>query len=213
MIANELIYVGTESGEILAIDYRGELKWRFHAKRSITSSPAASAQAVYVASLDGVLYSLGAQDGWAVWRFRLGKGSVSSPALVDNLLIVGAADGFIYCVEIQTGREVWRFRTEHQVSSSPAIYRDAVYCGSVDGNLYCLGISNRPTALEIRGRRGDHRLGRGLRRHRVRGCNQPSGLCTARLNKEIRMLDRLRRFFSDLTSRARDRATTAPLSE
>lgn len=138
MIANELIYVGTESGELLAVDYRGALKWRFQAKRAITSSPAAGTQAVYFTSLDGVLYALGARDGWAIWRFRLGKGSVSSPALVDNLVIVGAADGFLYCVEIQTGREIWRFRTEHQISSSPAIYADAVYCGSVDGSLYCL---------------------------------------------------------------------------
>jgi outer membrane protein assembly factor BamB len=138
MIANELIYVGTESGELLAIDYRGALKWRFQAKRAVTSSPAASPQGVFFSSLDGMLYCLGAQDGWAVWRYRLGKGSVSSPALVENLLILGAADGFIYCVEVQTGREVWRFRTEHQVSSSPTIYRDAVYCGSVDGALYCL---------------------------------------------------------------------------
>jgi outer membrane protein assembly factor BamB/tRNA A-37 threonylcarbamoyl transferase component Bud32 len=138
LIANELIYVGTESGEMIAVDYRGVLKWRFQAKRAITSSPTASAQAVYFASLDGVLYSVGARDGWAVWRYRLGKGSVSSPALAENVVVVGAADGFITCVEIQTGREVWRFRTEHQVSSSPAIYGEAVYCGSVDGNLYCL---------------------------------------------------------------------------
>jgi outer membrane protein assembly factor BamB len=137
-IANELIYVGSESGEFFAVDYRGALKWRFQAKRGVSASPATSAQAVYASSLDGIVYCLGAQDGWPVWRFRLGKGSVSSPAVVENLLIVGAADGFIYCVEIQTGREVWRFRTEHQVSSSPAVYRDAVYCGSVDGNLYCL---------------------------------------------------------------------------
>jgi outer membrane protein assembly factor BamB len=109
-IANELIYVGSESGEFFAVDYRGALKWRFQAKRGISSSPAASAQAVYASSQDGVLYCLGAQDGWPVWRYRLGKGSVSSPAAVENLLILGAADGFIYCVEIQTGREVWRFR-------------------------------------------------------------------------------------------------------
>jgi len=138
MVANDLIYVGTESGELLAVDYRGTLKWRFQAKRAITSSPAASGQSVYFASLDGILYCLGAGDGWAVWRFRLGKGSVSSPAVAESVLIVGAADGCIYGVELQTGRELWRFRTEHQVSSSPAIYRDAVYCGSVDGNLYCL---------------------------------------------------------------------------
>jgi outer membrane protein assembly factor BamB/tRNA A-37 threonylcarbamoyl transferase component Bud32 len=138
LVANELIYVGTESGDFLAIDYRGALKWRFQAKRAVTSSPVASGQAVFFTSVDGTLYCLDAHDGWVIWRFRLGKGSVSSPALADNYVIAGAADGLIYCVETQAGREVWRFRTEHQVGSSPAIYRDSVYCGSVDGSLYCI---------------------------------------------------------------------------
>jgi serine/threonine protein kinase len=138
LVANELIYFGTESGEFLAVDYRGGIKWRFQAKRAVTSSPTSSAQTVCFTSLDGTLYCLDAHDGWAIWRFRLGKGSISSPVLADNFLIVGAADGFIYCVESQSGKEIWRFRTEHQVSSSPALYRDSVYCGSVDGALYCI---------------------------------------------------------------------------
>jgi outer membrane protein assembly factor BamB len=137
-VANELVYVGTESGDFLAVDYRGVLKWRFQAKRAVTSSPVATAQSVYFASMDGTLYCLDAHDGWVIWRSRLGKPSVSSPAIIENFIIVGASDGFVYCVEAQAGREVWRFRTEHQVSSSPAAYRDAVYFGSVDGSLYCL---------------------------------------------------------------------------
>jgi eukaryotic-like serine/threonine-protein kinase len=142
VVANELVYVGTEAGDFLAIDYRGDMKWRFQAKRAITSSPVSSGQAVFFTSVDGTLYCLDARDGWVIWRFRLGKASVSSPALVENRVIVGAADGIIYCVDAQSGREAWRFKTENQVSSSPAVYRDAIYCGSVDGGLYCLEYQN-----------------------------------------------------------------------
>ena len=138
LVAHELIYVGTESGDFWAVDYRGTLRWRFQAKRAVTSSPAVSDHAVLFTSVDGTLYCLDARDGWAIWRFRLGKGSVSSPAIIENFCIVGAADGFICCVDLKSGRAVWRFRTEHQVSSSPAVYRDSVYCGSVDGSVYCL---------------------------------------------------------------------------
>jgi outer membrane protein assembly factor BamB len=138
LVAYDLVYVGTESGEFLAVDYRGELRWRFLAKRAITSSPALSDQAVLFTSIDGTLYCLDARQGWVIWRFRLGKASVSSPAVIDKYCIVGAADGFIYCVDIQSGKAAWRFRTEHQVSSSPIVYRDSVYCGSVDGKFYCL---------------------------------------------------------------------------
>lgn len=140
MVVNEMIYFGNEAGTFYAINFRGEMKWRFQAKRAITSSPAldAKGQVVYFASLDGTLYALDARNGWAIWKFRLGKGTVSSPAVADDMVFIGAADGFIYCVDARTAREIWRFRTEDQVSSSPAVFKDSLYCGSVDGAMYCL---------------------------------------------------------------------------
>ena len=137
-IANELVYVGNEAGDFLTIDFRGTLKWRFRAKRGITSSPTINKQMILFSSLDGTLYALDHRNAFVVWQFRLGKGSVSSPYVADDIVFVGAADGFIYAVEAGTAKELWRFRTEHQVTSSPVVYKDSLYCGSVDGYLYCL---------------------------------------------------------------------------
>ena len=137
-VMNELVYAGCETGDYYAVDFRGELKWRFRAKRAITSSTVGTAQALYFSSVDGTLYSLDPRNGWVIWRFRLGKASISTPCFVDDLVFVGAADGFIYAVEAKSSKEVWRFRTEHQVNGSPVLYKDSLYCGSVDGNLYCL---------------------------------------------------------------------------
>lgn len=138
LVANDLVFFGDESGGFFAVDFHGEAKWRFQAKRAITSSPAIKGQSVYFTSLDGLLYSLDAKNGWPIWKFRLGKGSVSSPILADDFIFVGAADGFIYCVDARNAKEIWRFRTENQVSSSPTVYKDSVYCGSIDGSMYCL---------------------------------------------------------------------------
>ncbi|MDD2922900.1 MAG: serine/threonine-protein kinase [Anaerolineales bacterium] len=138
LVENNLVYFGNEDGVVSAVDFRGEMKWRFQAKRAVTSSPVSKGQAIYVASLDSHLYALDAKNGWAIWKFRLGKGTVSSPALADDYVFVGAVDGFIYCVDSRTAKEVWRFRTENQVSGSPVIYKDSLYCGSVDGSMYCL---------------------------------------------------------------------------
>ncbi|MEP6894335.1 MAG: PQQ-binding-like beta-propeller repeat protein [Chloroflexota bacterium] len=137
-VMNELVYVGGESGDYYAIDFRGALKWRFHAKRAITSSTVGTPQTIYFSSVDSNLYALDPRNGWAIWKFRLGKASISSPCIVDNLVFVGASDGFIYAVDTKNSKEVWRFRTEHQVNGSPVIYKDSLYCGSVDGSLYCL---------------------------------------------------------------------------
>jgi len=137
-VMNELVYFGCESGDYYAVDFRGALKWRFHAKRAITSSTVGTQQALYFSSVDSTLYALDPRNGWAIWRFRLGKASISSPCIIDEFVFVGASDGFMYAVDIKSSKEIWRFRAEHQVNGSPAIYKDSIYFGSVDGNLYCL---------------------------------------------------------------------------
>jgi serine/threonine protein kinase len=138
LVVNDLVYVGTESGAFYGVDFRGALKWRFQAKRAITSSPTFQGQAIFFSSVDSTLYALDMKNGWAIWKFRLGKASVSSPAVTDDYVFVGAADGFIYCVDNHNAKEIWRFKTDNQISSSPTVYKDSLYCGSVDGSLYCL---------------------------------------------------------------------------
>lgn len=138
VVTPEMILFGSDTGDFMSLDLRGQMRWRFKAKRSIMSSPAQYKGSVFFTSLDGILYALDSKAGWALWRFRMGKGSISSPCVVENYVVVGSADGNIYCVEMGSSREVWRFQTEHQVSGSPVVYKDAVYCGSADGNLYCL---------------------------------------------------------------------------
>jgi outer membrane protein assembly factor BamB/tRNA A-37 threonylcarbamoyl transferase component Bud32 len=137
-VMNDLVYIGSETGDYYAVDFRGDLKWRFHAKRAITSSTVSGGQALYFTSVDATLYALDPRNGWVIWRFRLGKASISTPCVADDLVITGAADGFIYAVDSRTAKEAWRFKTEHQVNGSPVVYKDSLYCGSVDGNLYCL---------------------------------------------------------------------------
>lgn len=137
-VMNDLVYVGCESGDYFAVTFSGDLKWRFRAKRGITSSTVGTGQAIYFTSMDSTLYALDPNNGWVLWRYRLGKASISTPCIVDDLVFAGASDGFIYAVDARTSKEVWRFRTDHQVNGSPIVYKDSLYCGSVDGNLYCL---------------------------------------------------------------------------
>jgi eukaryotic-like serine/threonine-protein kinase len=135
---HDRIIFGSEAGDFLCADLGGSIKWRYKAKRGITSSAVVSQGMVIFSSLDATLYCLDVKSGWIVWRFRLGKGSISTPCLAENFVFTGAADGHITCVDIRSAKEVWRFKTEHQVTGSPVIHKDALYCGSVDGYLYCL---------------------------------------------------------------------------
>jgi eukaryotic-like serine/threonine-protein kinase len=138
IVVDGLVYFGTNGGELLCVDMRGGVKWRFKAKRGIVSSPVFSGGAIYFSALDSVLYALDASSGWVIWRYRMDKGSISTPFVSGKSLYVGSADGNIYCVHTETGKEIWRYKTAHQVSGSPVLYNGAIYCGSADGVMYCL---------------------------------------------------------------------------
>ncbi len=137
-VTQDEIYAGNESGEFYCMDFRGGIKWRYKAKRAITSSATVADGLVIFCSLDAHIYALDAKSGYLVWRFKMDRGSISSPYVADGLVYTGSIDGNIYCVNINNAKEVWRFKTEHQVTGSPIIFENGLYCGSVDGNLYCL---------------------------------------------------------------------------
>jgi outer membrane protein assembly factor BamB/tRNA A-37 threonylcarbamoyl transferase component Bud32 len=137
-VTQDEVYAGNESGEFYCLDFRGGIRWRYKAKRAITSSPTVADNLILFCSLDSYLYALDAKSGYLVWRFKMGKGSISSPCVADGLVFTGSIDGNIYCVNLNTAKEVWRFQTDHQVNGSPIVLADRLYCGSVDGNLYCL---------------------------------------------------------------------------
>ena len=138
ILVGEMAYFGTEDGDLFCVDLRGNVKWRFKAKRALTSSPVHANGVVYVGSVDTLLYALDAKSGYIIWRFRMTKATISTPYLTDNYIFTGSVDAHIYCVDIHSAREVWNFATDNQVTSSPIAYQDSVYCGSVDGAMYCL---------------------------------------------------------------------------
>jgi outer membrane protein assembly factor BamB/tRNA A-37 threonylcarbamoyl transferase component Bud32 len=134
----DAIYFGNENGDFICADYRGQVRWRFRAKRAITAAPLVVQGVVYFTSVDGTFYALDAKSGWVIWRYRMLKGSISSPARVDNYVVAGSADGFIYCLDANSAKEIWKYQANHQVSGSPAIHKDMVYCGAADGTMYCV---------------------------------------------------------------------------
>ena len=135
---DESIYFGTEDGDLFALDFRGQVRWRFKAKRSITSSPLVQDGIVYFGSMDSIFYALDAQSGWIIWRYRLSRPTISSPCATESMIFIGSSDGVMYSIDAQTSKENWRFETENQVTGSPIIYKDSIYFGSVDKNVYCL---------------------------------------------------------------------------
>jgi eukaryotic-like serine/threonine-protein kinase len=135
-IGDELVYFGSEDGVVHALAMDGNAKWRFLAKRAVTSTPVVVEGLLVVGSQDWSVYAIDANTGWSAWRFRTRKPIVSTPAVAGNMVYIGSADGSLYAIDLSTGQLVWSYETDGQVTSSPVVHNDAVYFGGVDGHVY-----------------------------------------------------------------------------
>jgi outer membrane protein assembly factor BamB len=138
------------------------VRWRFHARGAMFSSPTVHDGVVFIGSQDGREYAVRASDGGQIWKFAT-KGPVNSSAAVSNgTVFFSSLDGNVYAVDESNGAERWRFRThgERRFSapgihgmlprtetmpdpfdvflSSPAVFDGVVYVGSGDHNVYAL---------------------------------------------------------------------------
>jgi eukaryotic-like serine/threonine-protein kinase len=137
------------------------IKWTFHTKGQVTSSPAIADGVVYVASTDGNMYAIDQQSGSLRWKFSTEARIPSSPAVAKGVLYFGSYDGNFYAIDARNGKLKWKARSlEHRFAakhlhgslpadetmpdpfdvylSSPAVWNDSVYFGSGDGNVYSL---------------------------------------------------------------------------
>jgi outer membrane protein assembly factor BamB/tRNA A-37 threonylcarbamoyl transferase component Bud32 len=135
--ADDRIVFGTEAGDLLGLDLAGALKWRFKAKRAITSNVVIHDAIAYVGSQDFHVYAVDINAGWAAWRVRTQKPVVSSACIEGKTLYIGSADGFLYALDLN-GRELWKFKTEGQIISTPVHFNGSIYFGSTDKKVYSI---------------------------------------------------------------------------
>jgi outer membrane protein assembly factor BamB len=152
------IYIGSEDGNLYAINPDGTIKWKFKTDNYIESSPAIGSDGtIYFGSMDHGVFAVKA-DGTMRWKYDVGDASdfgavvASSPAIgADGTVYVGYGSsengGFGYTGAVDNkvlainpdGTNKWVFTTSSYVESSPAIGADGtVYVEGDDGTLYAI---------------------------------------------------------------------------
>src|SRR5215471_18320701 len=162
-IVNGVVYVGSNDGNLYAIDQQtGKQRWKFATEARVTSSPAVANGAVYFGSYDGNFYAVDTVSGKLRWKFRNAgerryaathlHGSVpegeimpdpfdvylSSPTVWDGAVYFGSGDGNVYALDAASGVVKWKFKTGDVVHASPAIVDGKLYIGSWDSYFYAL---------------------------------------------------------------------------
>ena len=138
--ANGTIYIGSDDGNLYALNPNGTQKWVFPTKSCIVSSPALGGDGtIYVGSDDSNLYAIN-PDGTQQWAFTTGNCVDSSPAIgADGTIYVGSLDANLYAIN-PNGTEQWAFPVGRGIFiPSPALAADGtIYVGSWDDNLYAI---------------------------------------------------------------------------
>ncbi|MEX6686471.1 PQQ-binding-like beta-propeller repeat protein [Danxiaibacter flavus] len=169
-IYKDCIFIGSEDGNLYAVQETGQLKWKFKTGGAVHSSPAVSNGTVYFGSFDGNFYAVDITSGKMKWKFKTGgekwiggKGYfglkpddlytedlwdffISSPLSDNNVqnetIYFGSSDGNVYAVNAKDGTLKWKFATNGVIHTSPLLYKNTIYIGSWDTYMYAIDASS-----------------------------------------------------------------------
>jgi len=116
-----IIYVGSYSGYLYAINPDGTIKWKFLAGGKIYSSPVLDFDGnLYFGCNDSKLYAL-SSTGNEIWTYTTGDSILSSPAIAsEGVVFFGSNDGYVYALRLD-GTLCWKYNTGYEIESSPVI--------------------------------------------------------------------------------------------
>ena len=154
LVADELVIVGTQKGNVIALDKEGEVSWRFTTGDRITANIVAcdlnrsGQQTLLVGSQDNNLYAL-SLDGEQEWSFMT-EGAIISQVVCADInadgrqeIIFGSCDNNVYCIDA-SGELIWSYETDFWITDTP-IVKDIdndgiieVVAGSYDHKIYVL---------------------------------------------------------------------------
>jgi outer membrane protein assembly factor BamB len=146
VIYGERIFQLSDGAVLTALDKRtGYVIWSLHLGRLSASSPAVTANTVYVTILysghphsPGRIIALDSANGHVRWWHALPSGSESSPLIDRGRVFFGSQNGTVYALDDRTGARIWSYRAASAVKASPTLAEGVLYFGDYSGRLQAI---------------------------------------------------------------------------
>src|SRR5690606_3354265 len=121
--------------------------WQTKLDVPLSAGPGAGRDRVVVASSDGWLVCLRADDGGEVWRQFIGGESLSSPLIADDSVIAYTIDGTLRVHSLFNGSQRWTLEQTLppltlRGASTPVIAGRTVIAGFDNGRLVATGLTD-----------------------------------------------------------------------
>lgn len=100
--------------------------------RVLFSSPVIADGRIYLATDNGRLHAVDADNGTTVWTFNAGTNFRTTPAVADGRVFFGGGDdGTFYALDAATGQPLWTYPTGDRLTyASPTVVAGTVYFGT-----------------------------------------------------------------------------------
>jgi outer membrane protein assembly factor BamB len=151
ILDNNVIYLGTDAGNVMALSTnRGARIWRVGLRSAIAETLVdAGAHVIAITNHDSV-FALRKNDGGLLAGGLVPGTPSAAPALSGNTLIVPVQPGAIVGLDANTLQQLWRVDTTAPVLAAPVVTRDGTaYVAARDGTLYRIRDGRAETIAQL----------------------------------------------------------------
>lgn len=150
-IFDDKIYIGSDQGKMLCIDFSGRILWEFKTDPhpyGVHSSPIIVDEKVIFTGYDGSIYALNKNNGLLIWKNKASSYIGASPIYDPNTKMVYAGlenstlKGTMAAFDLD-GSIAWEFATNNHVACRAAVGKqDIIIFGSNDCFIYACKKTN-----------------------------------------------------------------------
>ena len=154
-VANNRVYVGSEEGQMYALDAAtGELDWQVNVPGEVVSAPAYGEGFLVTHLGNGTVYAMDAETGEQRWTHEeevptLSLRGTSSPAIAAGGVMLGSNSGRAVVLILESGQLAWDERIATPTGSSdlermvdidadPVVRGDTLYLLAFNGELVAM---------------------------------------------------------------------------
>ena len=150
-VANGMVYVGSNSGDLVAVDFEsGKLRWKHSTKSWIgESSPAVHRDVVFVGDFAGTVHAVDARDDRPRRIFKTGAEVKASPIIVGDVVVVGSYNRFLHGLDVTTGRPRWKLETDGPIHATPSVLDGIAYFNGRDEVFRAVRAADGKVLFEI----------------------------------------------------------------
>ena len=133
-----MLYVANNKGSTYFINYKkGKVLGREEIRRKILSDPIMDRNSLYLASYDGMLYSI-AIGKKVNWKLKLDENIESSFKIVDNNIVLPVKKSKVYIIDSENGSILKIINLEGDIVSTPLIRNKVIYLTTLSGRIYSI---------------------------------------------------------------------------